>query len=93
METMRKWSEYAKAHVEPGQYDEVVKNFRIFMVREQGGGFQSFLRDLTEGTSFEEQRQDLLRLRNSVEFEDWKEQIDGVLQFYERYPNEVEKEL
>jgi len=93
METMRKWSEYAKAHVEPGQYDEVVKNFRIFMVKEQGGGFQSFLRDLTEGTSFEEQRQDLLRLRNSVQFEDWKKQIDGVLQFYEQYPNEVEKEL
>ena len=87
MGVMRKWSEYAKAHVEPGQYDEIVKRFRIFMVTERGAGFQSFLRDYTEGTSFEEQRLSIQRLRNQVEFEDWKKQLDSLAKMYEQNPS------
>jgi hypothetical protein len=76
---MEKWVKMAKAHVEPGQYDEVRKQFKIFMIESNGAGFRSFIKGYLDGQSIEQQIRSLKRLRNEVRFQDYKQQIDAQL--------------
>ena len=81
VEVTEKWIKYAKAHVSEGQYDEVRKQFRMFMIQENGEGFRNFIKDYIDGQSTEQQIRSLKRLRNEVQFSDYKQQIDHMLWF------------
>ena len=80
IETMQKWSEYAKFYVEPGQYDEVIKMFKRNMITVGGSGYENFIRPYLEGTSFEQQRLSLMRLRDRLPDERWKEVVDDSIE-------------
>ena len=80
-QVMEKWVTRAKAHAEQGQYDEVRKQFKMFMIESNGSGFQSFIRGYLDGQSTEQQIRSLKRLRNEVRFEEYKQQIDAQLFF------------
>jgi len=79
IETMQKWSEYAKFYVEPGQYDDVIKVFKRNMITVGGSGYENFIRPYLEGTSFEQQRLSLMRLRDRLPDEAWKETVDDTI--------------
>ena len=83
LELTEKWSNAAKAHLEAGQQEDVHHYFDLFMLKEGGAGFDNFIKPYIEGLSYENQRRKLRRLREEVQFEEYKEQVDMMLFYME----------
>jgi hypothetical protein len=76
LDTQMKWVKAAKASVKQGQWDEVEKQFRIFMIEPNGSGFEDFIRPYVEAKSYEEQLDNLRRLRSNEDDPDRIRQFD-----------------